>query len=1563
MSAAPPRSVTKAVQARIDALEGGLRSNLSRRSRKDGAANLKLVQSLTKARVPREQLIKALEEQGKRQAEAKAAFIKKTQDQINKLRTEFLAQEQAKFQKVLADRAAAARRTSKQQAQSAAIKEQEARALGTVVGTRQEGTPVLIGSQFAEAEKLKAAGVDVKLNEQGGRDLSLELTEALKITDEPVKTDLVKGIEGGGRAFNVDLAENIGFSDVREPAPKTITVQVGEPAPEPIPEDQIAKRDFELDLATGQLTTKITTKPQVEAAKQQVAEQQAFGDLLASGQAIIPNIESLAAGQAILLPPREEKKEGTVIRQEGLVDRVDQPPAPTTDQQLEQTITNLGSFAQQQSKESDVLFSRLFGERRLGGESLKGGKATALEKTLANIGLFGSGVSKFVTGAGAGLLEEGLATFAFGVNLERQGAPIFKQLVTGGQIETKPIEIGGTGRFRTFINLPTGRIIGGQVTSLDRNVAQIKIPETAPSAALGEVASQSTVDIGGSLAGGIRQSGQGLRSFLETGDSSKLLAGVGSFEQAGAGISGSLGRIGKIAQEQGVARSVGQTAFLFLPVTPKGFRQLVPIAVGRIPITTGALKTVTKVGRVGGLEIKAFGKTLGAGGKVVTKQVTEPEVLRGAITFGLGFGGKRTIALGGRSAIKGILNESSRSPVTSQISKALAPSGTGKRGFFLGSPTRKIENLGLENLNTIDRGLELATLRGFERSILTSEKSFKELVKLQKIRPDDPELFKTLEGIANLVKKTPSAKQLKKFADPEVRAPLTSLRAGEESKAFFKLLPTLPKAKGGLAQNLQTLSERITGDVDIDFAGIFRGERKALTSAQKGERELLEAQRLTGNIRLTKAEAKALGIKKAGEVSLPRGSVRQGTKVFTGFKVGETIQFPKVSLKRDEFLHGTTIASGKKILDEGIDLSRARNSAFFTTSDQNLAQGFAARAAGREGGQQALVKLVLKDTIGFRGLKKLTDKKLKSRSFDSFQKNVIDTAKEAGFKTVLKPYKSLDDFAKRTENIVFDASALKKGEVITPLTTQDRLVGKDKFLELLTSKDAIGDAARTSPPKESGKGKQAFGISPRKPTIIKSEFFARQTKPFKLGLNPIKKTFGKKQIEVVSLQDNTLNQIASASAIQSSFTEGSELIGRQAAINLSRRGVGIAEGRIGTPTFRFKDIASLTSEGAALDTLSFLFKERAKKRGVLGRTDLARAEKLTTLKNDLIRLTPEVDLEAFALKNKLPKGQKSLFKDPAAAKAAEGFASTKTSPKTFAGAKLKKQSDSLNKIIDNQIDTRPPSVPLGKRASDLDITSSGSLAAKNADKVISGLGSINPPSTFSSPRISKQDAFISKTIDNLTSFSKSPFDNSMSRNLNSITKISTPSSLPASQVSPVGFSPQGSLGKISKPSVNLSSLPSFPSVRSPSRPSTLSPPSPVSPPRVSPPSPASRPRPSTPRIPRGSAPSRPIGTFPIIPPPKPIKLKVPRIFLGKLEEEKRRRKLPSFKKSLTFIADPPDPERAGVLLPKGVTQLVSGKSDIFKQIDKNLAKARQKAGAFVPLGEVSRRAAGITPRK
>ena len=618
-------------------------------------------------------------------------------------------------------------RTATKQAQSAAIKEAEIRAvaasqgvalgtiqkpvatpLGTVtpvsavlegkakevlipsVGTAGEPAVLPSSSQLAKVDftKLeKAAQITptetIEIKPTGGFAITTKLAEELKISDE-VKTKI--GTPEGGEKFIRQLSDTVSIDE-----PFKISAPSEAPVRELTKEEIAAPKLFTVQVGSPEVGIQFKPQAQVEAISQN----------------IIPLLTpaSLATGEIIgIVPPEPAQK--TKIVQEGLIQRFDLPAKPSLDQQLEQLTTNIGNLAEQRKKKGDE---------------------------------FGAGL--------AGFGEEFFSTVSFAINLQRKGGEYFERLFGGKPLPAK----------------------------------QLKEIQTVPAVAFGAPFS--------AVGAGVKFTPKGLDVNL------------GAIQQS---LGESYTGITNLIAKQGLGRTLGQIAFNVVPYN----RGAIPLKLARIPITTG-VKTAEQIVKEGG--IRFFGVQFG--GKTVLKTVTTPITEGGATTLIFGFGGTKSIPL---------------------ITKTTA-------GYSLGSPLKQLDNLGLEKLVTTGRGLELGTLRGFERKVFTSEPFLQKLVQTGKIRPEDISIIRNLEELSGLISKSPKSRQLKEILPPDIKTPIGSLRKGGEAKAFLNLLPTLPKSKGGFAQNLQTLTERYTEDLDVDFGGLFRGTQRAEKAAQLGLTTLQQA--------------------------------------------------------------------------------------------------------------------------------------------------------------------------------------------------------------------------------------------------------------------------------------------------------------------------------------------------------------------------------------------------------------------------------------------------------------------------------------------------------------------------------------------------------------------------------------------------------------------------------------------------------------------------------------------------------------------------------------------------
>lgn len=181
--------------------------------------------------------------------------------------------------------------------------------------------------------------------------------------------------------------------------------------------------------------------------------------------------------------------------------------------------------------------------------------------------------------------------------------------------------------------------------------------------------------------------------------------------------------------------------------------------------------------------------------------------------------------------------------------------------------------------------------------------------------------------------------------------------------------------------------------------------------------------------------------------------------------------------------------------------------------------------------------------------------------------------------------------------------------------------------------------------------------------------------------------------------------------------------------------------------------------------------------------------------------------------------------------------------------------------------------------------------------------------------------------------------------LDSIVDISPSTVKSLSSVSPITSTPLLSYPSLSKSVSNKkgkSSVTSRPSTLSILKPS-ISKPSIGSPVTFSPASPGSPSRVARIKSPFGKVQNL---VQPGSPTPKQIKIAIPYFF--KFLQVKNA-KLPAQSKRQFYVADIPDPLRAGVFAPKGVKKLISSNPKVFRQIDIDLARARRNIRAYDPL--------------
>ena len=244
----PPRSVSKAAQDAAKRSAGLSRANAARQARKRGAANRAWYAAMAKSGLPAatirqmaaDRAAKEIAVKNAAKAEAKRQEALAYQRTLKKAQARFDAAFEAERQHKL--------RSSRQTAQSRAIQEREARALGTLKGTAQKGAPLVIGSAYAAARKdvaKKAAAEEKRIEQKVGTAYSLEIPETLglregltgELTTKAVVTkekpiEQVRGIKPTTTLYTPSGATY----QVLAPTPEKVGPLRPPPPPEPVKE-------------------------------------------------------------------------------------------------------------------------------------------------------------------------------------------------------------------------------------------------------------------------------------------------------------------------------------------------------------------------------------------------------------------------------------------------------------------------------------------------------------------------------------------------------------------------------------------------------------------------------------------------------------------------------------------------------------------------------------------------------------------------------------------------------------------------------------------------------------------------------------------------------------------------------------------------------------------------------------------------------------------------------------------------------------------------------------------------------------------------------------------------------------------------------------------------------------------------------------------------------------------------------------------------------------------------------------------------------------------------------
>lgn len=474
-------------------------------------------------------------------------------------------------------------------------------------------------------------------------------------------------------------------------------------------------------------------------------------------------------------------------------------------------------------------------------------------------------------------------------------------------------------------------------------------------------------------------------------------------------------------------------------------------------------------------------------------------------------------------------------------SKALIGLAGGK--FIVGEP--KPELLQLEKINPAGRGFEIGTGKGFETKLLTSEPYLKYYTREGILTETDTQALRLLKEATPLVAKAPIIVYSETFGE----RPVASLQAGAETEAQISFL-----------QGQQPSVKNLLSSVGKGQSPLFIGAGKGsfFENPQLPARLRVQAKDIDYDIGNTPKAYNLTGrnVERLNEVAVDeRGFMQVGGKVYSGYNPTQEAVFPKVELNSNEVLSGRSLSNAEKI-KEGVtpleEFSSRGQGIFAFKGTQEGAESYANRAALRTGETPVLTKISLNTNkiLRFKDIPKSirineiapTKAQVSKEGGSGFywsalQKNLINYAKREGYGGIEKPYKTLNPNTNIKEVIIFDRSAIKSTKIIEPKGTRTVVENPQKVVEYLNRED-IGTDAYPSKSKET-----VMGIKYPKDTV---------------------KIEG---IRGMSLSDQVMNRIASASSLQGPLSdEASRVAG------LASKGYTESTSRVGPPPFREKDI-------------------------------------------------------------------------------------------------------------------------------------------------------------------------------------------------------------------------------------------------------------------------------------------------------------------------------------------------------------------------------------------------------
>jgi len=799
-----------------------------------------LPRSVSKLALPIDKRIRSLQTSLRTQGDIKKKF--EIQQSINSLsiqRATTLARANEKFQASFEAQRKFKVASSRLSAQSAAIKQSEQRAVaasqGIAIGTIGRGSiaNIVLPSGTIKTQVLPKSSEALsitpiaELNVRGGRDLSVELKETLSLTDKITK-EKINAL--GGTDVNLNLTETLGFSDVKVAKPvDKITAAIAAQA-KPIPAEDIAGKDFEVDIATGQVTEKVRLTQEAQVARVE-AETKRLKEQSGAGLVFATPTDAALGLPTLLTPPPPPKKE--VVLKAGEQPTADQIKGATS-------IVQLGTGLQPSKDVTEpvtTFFDNISNQVKSftkGQEVIAKSSDNIIEKGLASIGVGAGKLGESIVSAAA-VVPVGIEQGKVKEGLETSQDALFNIVTVQKQIAergTDPIE-RGLANVAAFGAEASRQIVGDVAFAL--NISQQLSQEgrrasitqdgqfdflrgvSTPLPAEQEIAVPSTlanVAIGEGVVGLVEA-----RGFATSSDPLANLSKA--FGPAAEAISANI-------ESRGLAAGLGSIFALALPFNPKPF---VPFRIVKTLGTTGKIIKTTQptiVSTILNPTKNIFGKVIKetdtgifakrvSGGEKGVKTVSTPETVSLGRTLVFGKGGIRS---------KGLLSKTSE-------------------GFVLGSPTSfkrgtKAVVKFVEQIEPVGRGTELGTA-GFASKVLTSPKVTSAKILAGKASEVGVELTALSKEFAKAIAKTPPAKQQKFLKATEQLT--QAVEAGKESEALAKIIAKLPASKGGFGQSFLVIGERARKDVDIDFASLFRGEAKAIKAAQKAEQELTIASR------------------------------------------------------------------------------------------------------------------------------------------------------------------------------------------------------------------------------------------------------------------------------------------------------------------------------------------------------------------------------------------------------------------------------------------------------------------------------------------------------------------------------------------------------------------------------------------------------------------------------------------------------------------------------------------------------------------------------------------------